>query len=228
MSDGEVPTILIADDHPLFREALRRVASEAFPDQVIREVPALGPALVEVQGNPALELIFLDLNMPGMEGLNGLVALRNAAPSLPILVVSAAEDAATIRDSITCGASGFMPKSLGKDEMVAAVRLVLEGGIFVPRQMQASAPLPQNRRYEDSALVSSIAQLTQQQRVVLQMLVSGRSNKQIAYELDIVESTVKAHVSAILRKLQVHSRTQAALKAGKILAALGQAQSFGV
>jgi len=167
-----------------------------------------------------VELIFLDLNMPGMDGFSGLVALRNAVPSVPIIMVSASEDVGTIREAITCGASGFMPKSLSKDGMVSAVRHVLEGGVFIPNltgnqtERQASPA--------DAILAESISQLTHQQRIVLQRLVGGQSNKQIAYELGIVESTVKAHVSAILRKLCVHSRTQAVIKAGKILAYLQQ------
>jgi len=220
MSDGESPTILIADDHPLFREALQRVAVEVFADHVFREVACLDKAMEAALEDDGIELIFLDLNMPGMEGFSGLVSLRNAVPSVPIIVVSATEDGTTVREAITCGASGFMPKSLSKDEMVAAVRSVLDGGVFVPNLAANQSERQVNQA--DALLAESISQLTHQQRVVLQMLVSGQSNKQIAYELTIVESTVKAHVSAILRKLRVHSRTQAVIKAGKILAYLGQ------
>jgi DNA-binding NarL/FixJ family response regulator len=211
------PVILIADDHPLFREALQRVAAEVLPDGAVQEVAALQPALELAQAGGEIELIFLDLNMPGMNGFSGLVALRNALPATPIIVVSASEDAETIREAITCGASGFMPKSLSKPEMVGAARRVLEGEIYLP---------PMGEGLEigsgDAKLEEGISQLTHQQRVVLQMLVGGQSNKQIAYELGIVESTVKAHVSAILRKLKVYSRTQAVIKAGKILAVLGR------
>ena len=173
---------------------------------------------VAVCGNEDLELIFLDLNMPGMMGFNGLVELRNAVPSVPIVIVSASEDATTVNEAITYGAAGFLPKSLARDDMAAAVKLVLDGQIYTPRTA-AGAGRPLGAA--DAALADSISQLTHQQRVVLQMLVNGRPNKQIAYELSIVESTVKAHVSAILRKLRVHSRTQAVVKAGKILSLLG-------
>jgi DNA-binding NarL/FixJ family response regulator len=211
-------TVLIADDHPLFREALRRVAEEVLPGSACREVAACEDAIAAARGDDGIEVILLDLHMPGMDGLNGLMALRNAAPSVPIIVVSAAEDPATIREAITCGASGFMPKSLSKHDMVAALRLVLEGGVFTPPLANGAG-----RRQLGSAeakLAAGISQLTHQQRIVLQMLVNGQPNKQIAYELGVVESTVKAHVSAILRKLGVHSRTQAVIKAGKILTQL--------
>jgi len=216
MSESACQTVLIADDHPLFREALQRVGGEVFSDHVFREVATSDEALALATDDDSVDLIFLDLNMPGMDGFSGLVSLRNAVPSVPIIVVSASDDSATIREAITCGASGFMPKSLSKDGMVAAVRYVLEGGVYTP------TPSDQAAGTLDARLSEGISQLTHQQRTVLQMLVSGQSNKMIAYELSIVESTVKAHVSAILRKLNVHSRTQAVIKAGKILSALGR------
>ncbi len=216
--DSENATILIADDHPLFRDALQRVAAEVFAEHTCVEVDSCEKAVAIIDNNN-FELIFLDLNMPGMEGFNGLVSLRNAAPSIPIIVVSATEDVATVHEAITCGAAGFMPKSMAKDEMVAAVHHVLEGGIFTPNVAPTFGERPRNS--SDAKLLEGISQLTHQQRIVLQMLVGGQPNKQIAYELNIVESTVKAHVSAILRKLKVHSRTQAVIKAGKILALLG-------
>ncbi len=212
MTGEGIPTILIADDHPLFREALQRVLCDIFAGYRFHEVSCCDDAIVAARDD-MVELIFLDLNMPGMDGFSGLVNLRNQAPSVPIIVVSASEDPATIHEAITCGASGFMPKSLEKQEMAAAVGHVLDGGVYLPAVSQGESRAAQM----DKALAENIAQLTHQQRVVLQMLVGGRSNKQIAYELDIVESTVKAHVSAILRKLRVHSRTQAVIKAGKIL-----------
>jgi DNA-binding NarL/FixJ family response regulator len=213
MSQKDRTTILIADDHPLFREALQRTVVEEFSDHCFLEVDSLDSA-IEAVSDENFELIFLDLNMPGMDGFNGLVSLRNRAPSVPIIVVSASEDPATVREAITYGASGFLPKSLSREDMVAAVRVVLDGGVYTPVLACGS-----EREFlrADAHLVESIVQLSHQQRIVLQMLVSGRPNKQIAYELNIVESTVKAHVSAILRKLKVHSRTQAVLKAGKIL-----------
>lgn len=213
MLDKDLSTILIADDHPLFREALHSITADLFIDHRLFEVDTCEKAIAAIR-DENLELIFLDLNMPGMDGFNGLVTLRNAAPTTPIIVVSASDDIATVRAAITYGASGFLPKSLSKQAMVAAVRHVLEGGVYIPAGVAGGA---RPQACSDNKLAESIAQLSPQQRIVLQMLVGGRPNKQIAYELNIVESTVKAHVSAILRKLEVHSRTQAVIKAGKIL-----------
>lgn len=218
MSETENAAILIADDHPLFRDALRNVVAGVLGGYRCIEVDNLDQAMAAC-GHEDLELIFLDLNMPGMMGFNGLVALRNAVPSVPIVVVSASEDATTVNEAITYGAAGFLPKSLAREDMAAALKLVLAGQIFTPNTVSAGARRPSGAG--DAGLADSISQLTHQQRVVLQMLVNGRPNKQIAYELSIVESTVKAHVSAILRKLRVHSRTQAVVKASKILSLLG-------
>ena len=217
MTERESATILIADDHPLFREALQRVAIEVFADHNFLEVDNCDKA-IEAIDDENLEFIFLDLNMPGMDGFNGLVSLRNAAPSVPIIVVSATEDPRIVREAITYGASGFIPKSLSKDEMVAAVRVVLDGDVYTPPLSDGGTR--HSVLQADVKLAEGISQLSHQQRIVLQMLASGRPNKQIAYELNIVESTVKAHVSAVLRKLKVHSRTQAVIKAGKILSML--------
>lgn len=215
MPDQSAPVFLIADDHPMFREALHWVVDEIASSYQVKEVPDLSQAKEVIDRLVDVEMIFLDLNMPDMNGFEGLITLRNAAPATPIVVVSASEEAETIREAMVCGASGYIPKSLSKSDMVAAVRSVLEGGVFVPPQA-GSDPGP-------SDLEDGIAKLTHQQRVVLQLLVSGQSNKLIAYELGTVESTVKAHVSAILRKLKVHSRTQAVIKASKILAVLSRA-----
>jgi len=215
-SELPAPAFLIADDHPMFREALHWVVGEISSHYQVYEVPDFQQAMDVTIRQADVEMIFLDLNMPDMNGLEGLIALRNATPATPIIIVSATEDVETIREAMVCGASGYIPKSLSKSEMVAAVRSVLDGEVFVPVQA-GSAP----RQSSDGQLEDGISKLTNQQRVVLQLLVSGQSNKQIAYELGTVESTVKAHVSAILRKLKVHSRTQAVIKAAKILAVLG-------
>ncbi|HIJ63963.1 MAG TPA: response regulator transcription factor [Rhodospirillaceae bacterium] len=218
MGEKEQAVILIADDHPLYRDALRNVVGEVFVEYRCVEVDTCDKAIAAIAAEN-LELIFLDLKMPGMIGFNGLVAIRNALPSVPVIVISASDDTATVTEAITYGASGFIPKSLSREEMVAAVQCVLDGRIFTPKNLSAAGD--RQLGAADADLANSISQLTHQQRVVLQMLVNGRPNKQIAYELNIVESTVKAHVSAILRKLRVHSRTQAVVKASKILSLLG-------
>lgn len=209
--------VLIADDHPLFRAALRQVLATALPDHAIIEADCFDDTLAAADGDD-LDLILLDINMPGMNGLNGLVALRNHIPATPVVMVSADETPETIRQALTLGAAGFMPKSMDHDHMTAAVRSVLDGEVYVPIDLDAG----RGRRREfdgDDEFRRGYAALTPQQRHVLEMLVQGKSNKVIAYEMDITESTVKAHVSAILHKLKVSSRTQAVLNVGKMLGA---------
>lgn len=215
-------TILIADDHPLFRDALLQVVTEALEEFAVGEAQDLDTALATARAHEDLELILLDLNMPGMNGFNGLIALRNAVPDVPIVVVSASETAETAAQVLTFGASGFLPKSLSKPEMAEALRRVLEGDIYVPPHLEQQMEEGRRLSPEEQALVEQLGALTNQQRRVLEMVVAGKSNKIIAYELDIAESTVKAHVSAILRKLGVTSRTQAVITASKIMGRLDQ------
>ena len=210
--------VLIADDHPLFREALRQVAASAFSACSYHEAKDLQETL-SMAGEQDFDLILLDLKMPGMNGFTGLVTIRNEFPATPIIVVSADEEPDSINEAITFGASGFIPKSLSKEQMVQAVRSVLSGDVFLPFDLLEAHAQP---GLDDGDLGSRIRQLTAQQRKVLEMLVRGKSNKVIAYELHLAESTVKAHVSAVLRKLNVTSRTQAVINAGKITPKLGE------
>ena len=208
-------SVLIADDHPLFRAALRQVVATAMVGYGVIEAATFEAAMTAAEGDD-LELILLDINMPGMNGLNGLIALRNHVPATPVIIVSADESPETIRQALTLGAAGFIPKSLDHDAMTAAVGAVLDGDVFVPANLTEEGAKP--RRFEDEdEFRRGFAALTPQQRKVLGMIVRGKSNKVIAYEMGVTESTVKAHVSAILHKLGVTSRTQAALQAGLML-----------
>ncbi|EKV28657.1 DNA-binding response regulator AgmR [Caenispirillum salinarum AK4] len=213
----EAGSILIADDHPLFRDALFQVVTETFAEHDTRQAQNFDEAMAAAREDDALELILLDLNMPGMNGFNGLIALRNEVPMVPIVVVSATETAQTASQVLTFGASGFLPKSLSKADMADALRRVLDGDIYLPPDLERQMEDGRALTPEEQALVEQLGALTNQQRRVLEMLVAGKSNKIIAYELDIAESTVKAHVSAILRKLGVTSRTQAVITASKII-----------
>jgi DNA-binding NarL/FixJ family response regulator len=159
-----------------------------------------------------VDLILLDLSMPGVRGFSGLIYLRAQYPTVPIVVVSANDDPAVIRRCMDLGTSGFIPKTLGIDEMRAAIRRVLEGGVWTPPDVDLSA----GSDAETANLMARLASLTPQQVRVLMMLSEGLLNKQIAYELGVSEATVKAHVSAILQKLDVESRTQAVITAAKI------------
>lgn len=209
-------SVLIADDHPLFRAALRQVIESQFSDHRIYEASTLDEARAFVSGGNNdldLDMILLDLQMPGSEGFSGLVALRNAAPEVPIVIVSAATAVETIRDSITYGAAGFIPKSFCREEMGEGIRRVLEGGVFLPCEaVEAEA----GRADFPGGMRDRIGALTQGELRVFELLARGKSNKIIAYELGIKESTVKAHITAILRKLRVHSRTQAVIAAREL------------
>lgn len=214
----EHPTVLIADDHPLFREALRLVVAEALgADTPTFECASLDEARAAVLRYPGIELALMDLNMPGMDGLAGLAHLRVAMPTLPIVVVSADERRATVDAALRAGVSGFIPKSFARAEMAAAVNAVLEGEVFFPHTSDRDTGAPPLYDPDTGDMAARLTTLTKQERCILDYIVRGKSNKFAAIELDIAESTVKAHVSAILRKLKVHSRTLAVIKVGSLL-----------
>ena len=203
---------VIADDHPLFRGALREAVSALFADATIAEAGSFDDAVALLEKGEEVDLILLDLTMPGVRGFSGLMYLRAQYPSVPVVVVSANDDPAVIRRCMEFGASGFIPKTLGVDEMGRAIWRVLEGGIWTPPDVDLKAGADS----EAADLMGRLATLTPQQVRVLMMLSEGLLNKQIAYNLSVSEATVKAHVSAILQKLGVESRTQAVIAAAKI------------
>jgi len=203
---------LIADDHPLFRGALREAVSGLFQHVEIGEAGSFEDVAKLLGGDGEVDLILLDLNMAGVRGFSGLIYLRAQYPSVPIVVVSANDDPTVIRRCMDLGTSGFIPKTLGIEEMRAAIKRVLEGGVWTPPDVVLSA----GADTETTNLMARLASLTPQQVRVLMMLSEGLLNKQIAYELGVSEATVKAHVSAILQKLGVESRTQAVITAAKI------------
>jgi DNA-binding NarL/FixJ family response regulator len=204
---------LIVDDHPLFLEALQLVIRDAHPGAAVVGANSIAAAKAELSGHPSFDLILLDLSMPDIRGFDGLLELRKLRPKIPIVVVSALEDHNIIHEAMTFGASGFIPKSSKKVELAEAIAKVLSGDITLPkdyRSVRAATPSP------GSEFADQISTLTAQQLRVLLMLRQGKLNKQIAYELDVGETTVKAHVSEILRKLNVVSRTQAVIETSKI------------
>ncbi len=202
---------VIADDHPLFRGALKHALS-SFGDAQIEEVGDFDAAKASVVANDDIDLLLLDLTMPGSSGLSGLVALRGISSNFPVVIVSARDDAETVRRAIELGASGFISKSAGMDQIRRAVETVLAGGIALPDGLD----LGEERDAEVSDLIQRLQSLTPQQSRVLTMLAEGLLNKQIAYELGVSEATIKAHVSAILQKLGVDSRTQAVIRLSRI------------
>ena len=205
-------TILIADDHPLFREALRGVALRLLPGARIREAENAEALYALVDDEPDADLLLLDLNMPGAHGFSALVHLRAAHPQLPVAMVSAREEPEIMRRALDHGAMGFIPKSSDAATLTAALQQVLDGERWMPDAALHVAPIADDER----AIAARVRELTPQQFRVLQMLATGLLNKQIGYELGVSEATIKAHMSAILRKLGASNRTQAVLMAGKL------------
>jgi DNA-binding NarL/FixJ family response regulator len=209
--------ILIADDHPLFREAIHNVIADGFPGSAVMETADLDSTLELTQDHDDLDLILLDLNMPGMHGLNGLINLRNEAPTVPVVIVSAEQDKQIVLQAITYGAVGFITKSSPRAQMTEAIEQILNGNVYLPSDIIRTQKNPSRRSHEEPSIPPELLQaLTRKQLLVLERMTKGESNKQIAYNLDIAETTVKAHVSAILRKLNVHNRVQAILSASDI------------
>lgn len=202
---------LVVDDHPLFLEALRLSIASAFPDANIVEASSIANAREAIAANPAFDLVLLDLSMPGTVGFEGLLELRTHHPRLPIVICSALEDARIVHEAMTYGAAGFIAKTVRKGELAQAIKEVISGSVYLPAQYAGAAG---TRGASD--LPQRLTSLTPQQLRVLMMLRQGMLNKQIAYELDVGETTVKAHVSEILRKLNVASRTQAVIEVAKI------------
>ncbi|MBX3711693.1 MAG: response regulator transcription factor [Lysobacter sp.] len=207
-----MPTILVADDHPLFREALRSAVARAVPGATLREADGVDALYALVERESQADLLLLDLNMPGAHGFSALVHLRAHHPQLPVMVVSAREEPAVMRRALDHGAVGFLPKSADAGTLAEAIDAVLAGDRWAPPAALKAPAAPADE--QDAA--QRVRELTPQQFRVLQMLGDGLLNKQIAYELGVSEATIKAHMTAILRKLGASNRTQAVLIAGKL------------
>ncbi|SFX23646.1 LuxR C-terminal-related transcriptional regulator [Marinospirillum alkaliphilum] len=205
--------IIVADDHPLFRAALQQAVRQALADVDIVEADTLEAVHQAVADHPDADLILLDLHMPGAHGFSGLVFLRGVNPGIPVVVVSGSEENHVIRRAIDYGSSGFIPKSASLDTIASAIRQVIEGEVWVPPEVAGNMD---EISEEEARFAEALASLTPQQFRVLNMLTEGLLNKQIAYELQVSEATIKAHVTAILRKLGVHSRTQAVIAAKRL------------
>ncbi len=204
--------IVIVDDHPLFRGALNQALNTAIVGVQILEAGSLEELSQTLDKHKDIDLVLLDLSMPGVQGLSGLLFLRAQSPEIPVVVVSAFEDPTIIRRALEFGASGYVPKSLPVEKIREAVRQILDGGVWSPPDI----PLDGAADPEVRDLATRLTTLTPQQVRVLMMLGEGLLNKQIAYKLSVSEATIKAHVSAILQKLGVDSRTQAVIAIGRI------------
>lgn len=207
------PVVLIADDHPLFRAALRLAVERVLPGAQVVEADCFKALQGVISRSPDADLVLLDLHMPGVQGFASLVWLRAEHPSVPVVMVSADEDSTTVHRALDFGAAGFIPKSAGLEVLTKALTAVLEGQLWAPPE---TATPPDNG---DAQLARRVASLSPQQLRVLMHLAEGRLNKQIAYDLEVTEATIKAHVTAILRKLGLYRRTQAAVLAQRLLLA---------
>jgi len=203
--------VLIVDDHSLVRDGMRSLLEVTFPACDILEAGSLAEAVTELNAQGDVDMVLLDLHIPDVSRFSGLNELRDSFPSIPVVMFSGTLDRITVREALAAGAAGFVPKSLKRNEIVDALRQVLEGEIFVPEIYEDD-----ETANEQSAILAKIDSLTPQQRVVLHHLVNGKLNKQIAYELNVSMTTVKAHVSAILQKLNAYSRTQAVILANRV------------
>ncbi len=207
------PVVIIADDHPLFRAALRMAVERVLPGARVIEADSFSALQAVVAREPDADLVLLDLRMPGVRGYASLVWLRAEHASVPVVMVSADEDAGTIHRALDFGAAGFIPKSAGLEVLTQALTSVLDGQLWTP---PVAAARPDNG---DAQLARRVSSLSPQQLRVLMHLAEGRLNKQIAYDLEVTEATIKAHVTAILRKLGLYGRTQAAVLAQRLLLA---------
>jgi len=208
--------IIIADDHPLFRGALKQALARPLGEDenppTIIEAGDFNEAVATISENTDADLILLDLSMPGTSGFSGLVSLRSQYAGIPVVIVSATDDPGSIRRAMELGASGFIPKSSAMDIIREAVASVMAGNVWTPPDLD----LGTESDPDVADLIERLSSLTPQQARVLTMLGEGLLNKQIAYELGVSEATIKAHVSAVLQKLDVDSRTQAVIRLSKI------------
>jgi DNA-binding NarL/FixJ family response regulator len=204
--------ILVVDDHPIFRDALIAALSTKPADFTFEQAENFDAVTQKLEQGADYDLVLLDLKMPGVQGFSGLVFLRGQYPSVPVVIVSGVEDAKVMRRALTLGAAGFIPKSTAAEVMRMAVHEILAGGTWVP----AAAREITSTDAELDGLARRMASLTPQQLRVLMMVREGMLNKQIAFTLAVSEATIKAHVSAILLKLDVNSRTQAVIASARL------------
>lgn len=213
---SEPATIVITDDHPLFRDALRQAVAAQLPGARVIETAGLDDLVALLGREPEVDLVLFDLALPGVQGFSGLIYLRAQHPHVPVAIVSATDDPVAIQRGMAFGAVGFLPKTLDRIRIGEAIGAIMAGETWTPPEVDLAGA----DDAETADLVRRLASLTPQQVRVLTMLSEGLLNKQIAYELGVSEATVKAHVSAILQKLGVESRTQAVIASSRIGATL--------
>jgi len=196
--------IIIADDHPLFRQALLEILSAKLSKTQWLQAETVAELNAQLKTDHDADLLLLDLNIPGVQ-------VRKQFPQLPVVIVSAYEDNNTINKAMDFGASGFVPKSTPVETIFEAISQVLAGGFWTPQSLHDN-----DNANEKSSIGEQIASLTQQQYKILMMFAQGMLNKQIAYDLSVSEATIKAHATAIFKKLNVRNRTQAVIALGQL------------
>jgi DNA-binding NarL/FixJ family response regulator len=212
---GDTMKILIADDHELFRDGLRHVLSQLGEPLAVVEACDFEQALTAARTDAEIDLVLLDLTMPGAEWSEGLRQIREALPGKPVIILSAADDRRHVLQAVNLGAAGFIPKSSPSRVMLSALRLVLSGGVYLPPALIEQPGSPADT-FSPVAAEQAIAFLTPRQREVLALLGQGKSNKEIARSLELAEGTVKLHVTAILKALGVNNRTRAVVAASQM------------
>lgn len=217
-------SLLVADDHPLFRDALQAVIRGGLADTQLLEADSLAAAMAHIEAHDTLDLLLLDLSLPDADGLEGLKTLRSAFPWLPVAIVSAHQERQLVLDAITQGAVGYIPKSTPGEQLLSALEQILQGQLYLPADIMrrppaqrapAAASVSSSTAPQDVERPGRLPRLTDKQLDVLSCMSQGMSNKQIARELTIAETTVKTHVSAILRKLGASSRVHAIVLASE-------------
>lgn len=210
--------VLIVDDHALIRDALARVLVSLVPDATVFEAGEPESAFQTIERESDLDLVLLDLSLPGMHGLTALRSLRANHPAIAVVVVSATADRENVRQVLDAGAMGFIPKSSSNEVMKNALRLVLAGSVYVPPELvgRGTAAKPIETQAMQGQRTPSDIGLTERQAQILALMMDGQSNKRICRQLNLAESTVKNQISTILKALNATSRTQAVLAAGKL------------
>jgi len=205
--------VLVVDDHPLIRQALHVVLKQLDADLQVLEAANCPDALALAEANGDLDLVLLDIHLPGVSGLDALQSFRERVPAVPVVVISASEDPDDVTRALDSGAMGYIPKTQSSQVMISALRLVLAGGVYLPSEMMRRSrqhnPAQSSTGYRDIGL-------TERQAQVLALLIQGKPNKLICRDLDLAEGTVKIHITAILKALKVSNRTQAVIEVSRL------------
>ena len=207
--------ILIVDDHPLFRDGLRSAVRSFAPDADIYEATSIEGALDVMDAHEGFDVVLLDLSLPGTTGFSGVLRVRAAHPKIPVIIISGHEEPELVREALSLGVSGYAPKSTPRKELARAIQDVLAGSIYVPKGNAGQAG-DREAPTSEHGILQRLKELTPQQLIVLEMIREGKQNKHIAQELKLAETTVKAHVSEILRKLRVFTRTKVVVEVAKV------------